>query len=188
MAGEGIRPISRVSSALRSLRRRAGDERGVAAVEFALIAGVIAVAMLNTVDVARYYYERMQVENATQMAVQAAWNACETDDLPATTNCSGLTSAVNAAVQGTSLGSAVQLKSGSPAEGYYCLNGSNKLQYVSNVSSKPADCSAVGKAAEQPGDYITVQTTYSFDPIFGGASIGSLLPSPITAAATMRLE
>lgn len=171
------------------LRRWAADKRGMATVEFAMVAGLLGTAMVNAVDAATYFYHRMEVQNATQMGAQAAWQACDTaSELPATTNCSGLTAAVTAGIQATSLGSAVSLKTGSPAEGYYCLNASNALQYVSSYSSKPANCSAAGDATKQPVDYIKVETTYTFTPLFGSASVVNFLPTPITATAMMRLE
>ena len=122
------------------------------------------------------------------MGAQAAYEACDTSVLPATTKCTGLSSAVSTAIQSTSLGTAIQLKSGSPAEGYYCLNGSNELVKVSEVSSKPADCSAVGSASVEPGDYIKVETSYTLKPIFPGISVGGMLPSTITASAMMRMQ
>lgn len=170
------------------LRRMARDNQAMATVEFALTAGLIITAMVNAVDVATYYFHRMEVQNATQMGAQAAWQACDTSKLPATTNCPGLSAAVTAGIQASSLGTAVTLQSGYPAEGYYCLNASNALQYMSSVSSKPANCSAAGNAAAQPVDYIRVQTSYVHTPIFGSASVTALLPSPITAMSLMRLE
>lgn len=172
----------------RKLRRMGGDEEGVAAIEFAVIAGVLAIVMLNAFDIARYHYERMQVENATQMAAQSVWQACDTSHLPATTKCSGLTSAITTALQTTPLGSAVQLKSGSPAEGYYCINASNALVHVGDTSSKPANCGSVGNASGQAGDYIKIETTYSFVPLFPGIGVGGMLPSQITSSAMMRLQ
>jgi len=166
----------------------AGDNNAMATVEFAMTAGLMITAMVNAVDVATYYHQRMEVQNATQMGAQAAWQTCATSKLPATTKCSGLTAAVTAAVQSSSLGTAVTLQSGFPAEGYYCLNASNALQYVSDVSSKPANCSAAGNAAAMPVDYIKVQTSYVHTPIFGKASVANLLPSPITAMSLMRME
>jgi len=136
------------------------DRRGVAAVEFGLFAIFLSLALANVADVSIYIYQRMQAENATQAAVQAAWKACDVSHLPATTNCPGLTTAVQNAVKSTSLGTSVALVSGSPSEGYYCVNSSNALQHVSNVSSKPADCTAAGMPSLQPGDYIKVQTTF----------------------------
>ena len=45
-----------------------------------------------------------------------------------------LLSAMQNALQSTSLGTSVAFVTGSPTEGYYCINTSNALQYVSDVS------------------------------------------------------
>lgn len=184
---------------LRSLRKRqaldfahqvkaiSNDQRGVAAVEFGFFVVFLAVSLANVADVSMYIYQRMQLENATQVAAQAAWKACDLSHLPATTNCPGLTTAMQNALQSTSLGTRVALVAGSPTEGYYCINTSNALQYVSDVSSKPADCTAAGMPTLQPGDYIQVQTTFSYAPLFPGLSVASGFASPITKTATMRL-
>ncbi|MDE2181945.1 MAG: pilus assembly protein [Alphaproteobacteria bacterium] len=172
-------------NARRILRK---DERGIASIEFALIASFLAFAFLNVCDVAVYLFDGMQVNNATQMGAQAAFAACDLNHLPATTNCSGLSSAVTAAVGSTSLGSAVSERSGSPSEAYYCPTSGGALQNVGSVSSaKPADCSAAGEPSMKPGDYVLIQTTYTFTPLFPGASVGSLLPATITDSAEVRL-
>jgi hypothetical protein len=129
----------------------------------------------------------MQVETATQVAAQAAWKACDLPQLPATTNCPGLATAVQNAVQSTSLGTRVSLISGSPSEGYYCVNLSNALQYVSGVSSKPADCTAAGMPSLQPGDYLQVQTTFTYVPLFPGFSVASAFTAQINRTAFLRL-
>jgi Flp pilus assembly protein TadG len=170
------------------VRRLAADRRGISGVEFAIISTVVSVAMLNALDIGRYIYQRMEVQNATQMGAQAAFSTCDTSHLPATTNCTGLTAAVTAAVQSTSLGTAITLKSGSPSEGYYCLNASNALEYVSSVSSKPLDCSSVGNGSLQPVDYVKVETSYTFKAMFPGASMGSAMPATITSTAMMRMQ
>ena len=95
--------------------------------------------------------------------------------------------AVQNAVGSTSLGTRVSLISGSPSEGYYCVNSSNALQYVSTVSSKPADCTAAGMPSLQPGDYIQVQTTFPYAPLFPGLSVTSTFSTPINTSAMMRL-
>ena len=152
------------------------------------MAGIFIVALFNTIDVARYLYQRMELENAGQMAAQAAWKACDIAHLPATTNCPGLSAAVTASLQSSSLGAGATQAAGSPNEGYYCVNTSGALAYVSNVSAKPADCSSVGNAAAQPGDYIKIQATYAYSSLFGGISVGSTLASPITTTTLMRLN
>jgi Flp pilus assembly protein TadG len=163
------------------------DRRGVAAIEFGFFAVFLSLALVNVTDVSIYIYQRMQVENATQVAAQAAWKACDLPQLPATTNCSGLTTAVQNALGSTSLGARVSLVSGSPSEGYYCVNSLNALQYVSNVSSKPADCTAAGMPSLQPGDYIQVQTTFPYAPLFPGLSVTGTFATPISRTAIMRL-
>jgi Flp pilus assembly protein TadG len=163
------------------------DHRGVAAIELAVIAGFLSVAVLNVADVSTYIFQRMEVENATQVGVQAAWKACDTDHLPATTNCSTLTQAVTNAIQSTRLGTRITLQANSPSEAYYCVNSTGALQNVSTVSSKPADCSAAGMAGLQPADYITVQTTFAYAPLFKGITVGNLLATPITSVAMMRM-
>jgi len=163
------------------------DQRGVAAIEFAFFAIFLSLALVNVTDVSIYIYQRMQAENATQVAAQAAWKACDLSQLPATTNCPGLATAVQNALGSTSLGTRVTLISGSPSEGYYCVNSLNALQYVSDVSSKPADCTAAGMPSLQPGDYIQVRTTFPYAPLFPGLSVTGTFSTPINRTAIMRL-
>jgi len=165
-----------------------GDNSGVAAVEFAFFALFLSVALLNVVDIATYTYQRMQVENAAEMGAQAVFAACDLTKVPATTNCSGLNTTITNASQSTSLGNRVTLASGYPTEGWYCVNTSGSLQYVSPVSSKPADCSAAGMPTLQPGDYINVRVTFTYVPVFSGITVASLLPATITKSSTMRLQ
>jgi Flp pilus assembly protein TadG len=162
------------------------DRRGVAAIEFGFFAVFLSIALANVTDVSIYIYQRMQVENATEIAAQAALKTCATQ-LPATVNCSGLNTAMQNALQSTSLGTSVSFASGSPSEGYYCVNSSNALQWVSAVTSKPADCTAAGTPALQPGDYIQVQTTFTYHSLFPGLSVAGTFPAPITRTSMMRL-
>jgi Flp pilus assembly protein TadG len=169
----------------------AADQRGVAAIEFGIFSVVLALALANVVDVTMYLYQRMQAENATEVAAQAAWKACDLTVLPPTTDCSSLAASVTAvqsALASTSLGTRVALVSGSPTVGYYCVNSSNALQYVSDISSKPADCTVAGTPTLQPGYYIQIQTTYTYTPIFPGMSIAGTFPTPINRTSLMRLS
>jgi Flp pilus assembly protein TadG len=169
------------------IKAMSADQRGVAAIEFGVFALFLFVALANVVDVTIYLYQRMQAANATQVAAQAAWKACDLPKLPATINCPGLTTAIQNALRSTSLGTAVSLVSGSPSEGYYCVNSSNALQYVSDASSKPLDCTAAGMPTLQAADYIQLQTTFTYTPIFPGLSISSSFPTPINNTALMRM-
>jgi Flp pilus assembly pilin Flp len=164
------------------------DRRGVVAIEFAIFAGILSYAILNVADISIYIYQRMQVENATQMAAQAAWQTCDMLSLPATTNCPGLINAVQSALHSTSLGTRISLQAGSPSEGYYCLDSADVLQRVSDVTSKPADCSAVGSSNLQPADYIRIDTTFPYKSLFPGVTVADSFATPITKTAWMRLD
>jgi Flp pilus assembly protein TadG len=171
-----------------TLARLRCDTRGVAAVEFALVVSMLTLGLLNAVDVGYYMFTRMEVENAAEMGGQAAWKTCDVNSLPATTKCAGLTAAITAAIHATSLGAAVSLQSGSPSEGYYCVDAASALQPVGSLASKPANCAAVGNASGQPGDYIQVAVTYTYAPLFPGVSVMSA--AGVTAIGTtswMRL-
>jgi Flp pilus assembly protein TadG len=176
----------RAASTLRPLRC---DARGTAAIEFAGAAMLLVVGLLNAVDLSYYEYRRMEVENAAEAGAQAAWSTCNDPStmLPAIQNCSGLNAAITAAIQSTSLGSAVSLASGYPAEGYYCVSSSNALQSVGALSSKPANCSAAGNPNASPGDYIQVGVTFSYAPLFGITVMSAWGISSITMTSWMRL-
>jgi uncharacterized membrane protein len=166
------------------------DRRGVAAVEFAGTAVFLLLGLLNAVDMGYYIYQRMEVENAAQVGAQTAWKICNdpTYMLPATRNCPGLNDAITASIQSTSLGSAVSLVSGYPAEGYYCVDSSGALQSVGSLSSKPADCSAAGNAGVAPGDYLQVGVTFDYAPLFPGITVMSAWGiSSIGMTSWMRL-
>jgi len=58
-------------------RRYGGDRCGAAAAEFALLLSLLVIPTLNVADLAIYAWDRMQLENAAQMAAQAAWETCD---------------------------------------------------------------------------------------------------------------
>lgn len=176
---------------LKSLRRLLRDEGGAAAVEMALVMVAFSSLMLNGVEVARYYYAQMQLQNATQMAGQAVWKVCDTaGEAPVTVNCSARTTAITNALQSTSLGSNVTLSTGFPTEAYYCAHiTTGVLTSVGPVTSpKPATCSPTGSAADTPGDYLVIQAQYTYAPIFRGITIGSLMSTSMTATTRMRIR
>jgi Flp pilus assembly protein TadG len=170
------------------LRLFGADARGVAGIEFALTGPLLALGLLNAVDVGYFIYQRMEVENAAEVGAQAAWKTCnnlKSTMLPATVNCPTLQAVLTTAIQSTSLGTAVTLASGYPAEGYYCVNSSNALQLQGSVSSPPTTCST----GVTPGDYLQVSVTYPYQPLFPGLiSVMSVSGvTSITKTTWMRL-
>ncbi|MFC4172918.1 TadE/TadG family type IV pilus assembly protein [Microvirga sp. GCM10011540] len=187
--GSGERAAAGCRHPCSTRRERYGlwrDCRGVAGIEFALVAGTLSVLMLNVVEIGRYAYIRMQVENAAQVGAQAAWRACDQTRLPATINCPNLNAAVLASIGSTSLGDSIKLQN-PPSEGYYCVTNADVLQRVADVTNRPADCSAVGEAGAQPGNYIKIDVTYSYKPWFLDLTVAQLFGDGITGTAYMRL-
>jgi Flp pilus assembly protein TadG len=189
-----------MSAVFQKLRLLWANARGTAAIEFAFVGLMLVLGLLNAVDVGFYAYRRMEVENAAEAGTQAAWKTCNNTSsvlLPATQinastglpNCPQLNATITTAIRSTSLGTNVTLASGYPTEAYYCVNASNVLQNVGSVSSaEPANCAAAGNAATSPGDFLQVQVTYPYQPMFSGMSVMSALGiSSITKAAWMQL-
>ena|SRR5579872_548636 len=175
------------------IRRFAHDRRGAAAVEFAFIATFLLLALFSLVDIGVYVYQRLQLENAAQMASQTAFSTCTTSyQRPVTANCSGAQAAITAAAQTTSLGSAVSVTS--VTEGYYCVNTSGSLTLIGSTGtfgSPPTTQSSCGSGTwlngGVPGDYVAVSVSYAYSPIFGGISLANLLTTPMTKTTWMRV-
>lgn len=158
------------------LRAFLEDTAGAAAAEFAIWLIFLVPAFLNIIDLGAYVFQRMQVQNAAQMAAQAAWATCES---PPTSGCPNLANAVANAIASTSLGNTVT-QSGSLVEGYYCPDTTTNV-LTSNGSDT---CSSGAKA----GYYVQIAVTYPYDPIFDGVTVGQLLTTPITQTAWSRLK
>lgn len=169
------------------MRDLASDTRGVASIEFALAATLIITAALNAADVGSYVYHSMQVENAAQMAVQTAMQACTAIQLPVTTACPGFADSLAANVAATSLGAAVVIDDGQPVEAYFCVDAKNRLVQVGTIGSRPATCTAAGNAAAVPGDYISITVSYTYTPLVPGTGVAQLLETPIRRSAIMRV-
>jgi len=181
--------LVRLGHLLAKTRRSAlvKDVRGLAAIEFGFIAAFLSVAALNVADLSMFFFQKLEANNATQMGAQAAWATCDLNHIPATVKCPGMNDAITRSIHSTSLGSTISLRSGYPTEAYYCIDSSGSLQRMSDVSSPPADCSAAGSSSTGPADYVMIQTSYTYTPVFTGMSVGSLLPSTIVSTSWVRL-
>lgn len=175
------------------------DRGGAAAAEIALWLTVLTLPALTVVDIGTYVYSTMQVQAAAHHAADAARKACGWNAVPLTSssNCNQttLTSAIAAAAQSTSLGSNVAVSSGYPQEQYYCVDATGALTAVGTAGTSgspptpPADCSGVTKTSTAAaGDYLKVQVTYTYAPMFNGITLSAGLPSPITATAWLKMQ
>ena len=116
---------------------------------------------------------------------QAALVTCSATQTPVTSNCSAVASAITTALQGTSLGSGIT-QQGALTERWYCVNSGGALQDMAAAANKPSNCSAAGGSG-LPGLYVTVQATYTYQPIFPGLTIVATLPAAVTKSAWMRM-
>ena len=163
--------------------------RGAAAAEFALIATVMSLPLLNVIDVGSYIYSKMEMQNATQMGAQEAWLLGTTCTLPLTksgNSCAGTyANSIKAAVQGGTLGANV-CPSARPCtinEVYGCVNGAGNLVFTPISSGQPT-CSDDSLG----GDYVQVTGTYTYTPIVSGITVTGLLTPTITNTSTMRID
>ncbi len=168
------------------IRRFGRDQKGIAAIEMALVSLMFSTALINAVEIGRYGLALMQVDNAAQAGIAAANHACDVEHLPATQNCANLYSTVSTAVQSTTLGDRISVQ-GQISEGWYCINSAKALQYIAPVNAKPADCTAALNPTGSPGLYLGVHATYAYQPIFPGLTIGENFLTPVNRTAWARL-
>jgi hypothetical protein len=185
-------------------------------VEFALALFLLTIPILNVVDLAFYAFTWMQTQNAAQMGAQAAFSNCNNaNDLPAATTCYQTTSADNMTlydvvaqgIQETALNGSVTLN-GNVVDGYFCSTTANVLTAVGTLGFATTDGGTIGASpvgtaptnsgtscgggfadsSAVPGEYIQVNVTHTYTPIFGFVSVASLLPSVMSATAYVRID
>jgi Flp pilus assembly pilin Flp len=168
------------------LRQFGADERGVAAIEMALVGTLLAGALLNVAEVSRYAYLAMEVNAAAQAGAQAAIVKCNPTETPVTINCPEVDDAIETAITGTSLGERITLKA--PVdEAWYCLTPAGDLQEMGPPDEKPEDCEEAGVPAGRPALYVRLQTTFTYEPMFPGLTIVQSFAETIERSAMMRL-
>lgn len=159
-------------AAIKAYLRR---DSGAAATELAIWLSVLTLPFLNVIDFGLYLYQRIQVENAAQLSVQAAWQAWPSctgsiSSTPTATTCTALIDAAQQAGHSTNLGVNVTIPT--PTVGKFCV--------VSGALS--ADCDPPATAI-----YVQIAATKAYAPLFGAVSIGSQFGSSIARTAWMRV-
>lgn len=155
----------------------AREDRGAAAVEFAVWMVIIVWPLLNVVDLGLYVFQKMQVDNAGQAAVQQIFNNCgQTTLSPVLANCSStkVTNGANYGAQSTSLGNTVTV-----AYKTECVGGALKSGGDPSVTACPTGMST--------GDYVGVTVSYTYHPLFPNLTVTSILNSTMGRIAWMRM-
>ena len=150
---------------LRACLRRASEcVAGVAAIEFAIIAPVLVLAVLCTVDLGLAIYRKMQVENAARAGAEyALLNGFSTTVIS------------SAVMQATGLSGI----NASPAPTQFCGCASN-----SGIST--IDCSSTCAGGIAPGTYVSVSAQATYTTIVPYPVIANSFT--FTAQSTMRLQ
>jgi Flp pilus assembly protein TadG len=170
-----------VSERLASLVREA---TGTASVEFAFVALLLGVMLINATDLGMYIYTSMEVQNAAQVEVQSLIKNCAGQSKTPVTKsgvCTGYSGYVTTASHSTSLGTNVT--AGTVQEAWYC-DSAGVLSSVSTDMTATPTCS--GSAG--PYDYVTTTATYTYVSAFAGASVVGLLSPTISETAMMRVK
>lgn len=147
-----------------ALLAAARDKTGSAAVEFALIAPLLAGALVGMVDLGIGLYEKMEVANAAQAGAQYAvakgYNS----------------SAIETAVTSASSLSAISATP-APAESCGCSNGTSLVA---------ASCGSTCASGAVAGTYVTVSAQAQYSTIFSYPGLAS--PMTLSAQAVVRIQ
>jgi hypothetical protein len=143
----------------------------------------------------------VQVANAGQAAAQAAWTTavatpCTTANGGLSTSssprssCTGVSSAITDAIaQSSALGGAgsqITETTANEAYGYYCPAATT---YVLTSTSGATTCPGTTADSGAPaGFYYKIEVTYTYHPLFGAASVTSLLGTSMTQDTWIRLQ
>jgi Flp pilus assembly protein TadG len=142
----------------------AEDARGVAAVELAILAPLLALMALCTIDLGLGIFCNMQVQNAAQSGAQYA--ILHGFDQ----------SSISSAVQSASNSSDI---TASPAPSQFC--GCSTSTTINSVS-----CGSTCSGGGTPGTYVTVSAQRTYTPLL---SYPLIPPSfTLTAQATVRIQ
>jgi len=180
---------------MRALRAYLSNRRGSAAIEFALVLGMLTIPLMSVIDLGMYTYDKMQVRSAAQVAAQSVWASCgSSSNWPVTRYCTSWQSGINTSAQLTSLATNVTVTS--VVDGYYCVNGSGILTAIGSTgtfaspltATAPTSCGSGTWETTTPYEFVTVTVSYTYAPVFGGISVASLLPTSMTATSTMQVK
>jgi Flp pilus assembly protein TadG len=149
-----------LGAALAALRHKSGN----AAIEFALIAPVLASVLVAMTDLGIALYESMEVNNAAQAGAQYAitkgWNS---------------TAIQNAVTSASSL-SGISA-SPAPAQSCGCASG---------TSVTAATCGATCAGGATAGTYVTVSAQAQYATLFSYPGLAN--PMTLSAQSTVRIE
>ncbi len=140
-------------------------EGGTSSIEFAFIAGLLAIMLLGLMDFGRGFWEQMQVANAARAGAEYA-----------TRNGYDATNIATAITSATSL-SNVQA-SPAPTETCGCPDATTGIS--------PQTCNVACASGDFPGTYVTARARASYRMLFSWPGLSN--PVTLTASAIVRIN
>lgn len=153
----------------RPLARLAADERGVALIEFALLAPVLALLCVGAIDFGLAFASQLQLASAVDMGAQYAF----------LTGVNVQAGAVQAVVQKATSLTGVSATIGYNSSACYCPTGAPPTLAAQTCGQPCADGS-------EPGKFLNISANYTYRPIF---PTYALIANPtLTQTVTVRLQ
>lgn len=145
------------------------DERGASAIEFAFVAGILAVLLIGLVDFGMGFWDKLQVANGARAGAEyAVANPNPYDQTAVEKAASSATYAIN-----------ISNASASASEVCRCPDATSGLTTPQGGSATPP-CTSGTCTNGSVGTYVTVTTQGDYKPIFSWPG----LPSPLTFKST----
>lgn len=158
------------------LKRMRGDERGVAAIELALAAPILATLIMGAADVGSAFSRKLSLEQGAQRAVEKIMQTTELANVQGTI-------ASEVAVQAD-----VDVGQVNVTFPRYC--GTRKMPDVARDEDGFANGEACA-ASEREAHYIMITVTEEYDPMFPALGMGTKLDNGnylVIAEAGMRTK
>lgn len=160
----------------------AGDERGMATIEFALLSVLFFFVMTAGLDIAMWYHQRLRLDSAVEQGAMIAFNG---------------RTAVNQSAIGTYVGAAAKLSTaptvsvGCNGGTSNCVNSSRTCACLGGTSAAPtyttAACNSTCGDGSLAGYYMTIKATATSNTMLvPAAMLGGALTQ--TRTAVVRLE
>ena len=186
-------------------RRLLADNRGIAAVEFAVIAPLFSLLFVAAIDIGSAIYTRFKLDAAVSAGANYALiNGANVNSTSAATLASNIAAIVENSVSAGYANEAIVINNGptatvsggtsttagtlamggtsAPADACYCPSGTTTALTWGTAQTCGSSCAGGGIA----GKFVTIVATRAYNPIF--SSYGLIANNTITASATVETQ
>lgn len=170
---------------------RAGDQRGVAAIELALIAPVFMLVVVGIVDISNAYSGKLALEQGAQRAIEKIMQTTEDDTVEGTLKSEAVCQVNGLNANGTCKTAPLTASNVVVTWRLECINRTSRVIATTRTSTDPDAFDLMTcTAAERDARYIEVRVTNKYTPMFPihFAKINSDKTYHLSATAGMRTQ